>query len=156
MMQKLNLFLLLLSYINFFQPGESFVIQRRLACTKYSRHRCQENVRNKSRRRLLRSRMQPDRNSNDSDNEQDDDDPVEEFLAMEEASRRVTNRLMMPRKIISSVGETIRLFAYAFLIASFALNVSGYAFIKDGDSIRIGTLEEKAFQTEMVKSMKEK
>eukprot|EP00535_Pseudo-nitzschia_heimii_P000044 CAMPEP_0197179476 /NCGR_PEP_ID=MMETSP1423-20130617/4408_1 /TAXON_ID=476441 /ORGANISM="Pseudo-nitzschia heimii, Strain UNC1101" /LENGTH=207 /DNA_ID=CAMNT_0042629387 /DNA_START=283 /DNA_END=906 /DNA_ORIENTATION=+ len=90
------------------------------------------------------------------DDDENVDDRVEEFLAMQEASRRVTNRLMMPRKVLDAIGQTIRFVAIAFLVVSYGLQFAGYALIRDNDSIRIGTLNDQAFQMEVTKSVKDK
>ena len=105
---------------------------------------------------------EPEQNENNETEEENveeeeigDDDPVEEFLAMQEASRKVQRRLMMPRMILDSIGRTIQFLAYAFILGNFALNIAGYAIIREEDSVRIGTLNDQAFQMEIDKSMKE-
>lgn len=91
----------------------------------------------------------------DKDDDEKDEDPVEAYLAMEEASKRTTNRLMLPRRIATSVSQSVTYAAYAFLIFCFALNVAGYSLINDGNgTLRIGTFEERAFQMEVTKSAK--
>mmetsp|Transcript_4174 Transcript_4174/g.7619 ORF Transcript_4174/g.7619 Transcript_4174/m.7619 type:complete len:152 (-) Transcript_4174:35-490(-) len=86
----------------------------------------------------------------------DDEDPVEVFLAMEEASKRTTSRLMLPRMIATSISQSVTYAAYAFLIFCFALNVAGYSLINDGKgTLSIGTFEERAFQIEVAKSARE-
>jgi hypothetical protein len=75
---------------------------------------------------------------------------VDEFQAQQDAADKVMNRIMLPRRIGSAISSTVTAFAYAFLIATFALNLLGYDWVNDG-SLRIGTLEEKAFRNEIVK-----
>jgi hypothetical protein len=149
--QSLQFCGLLLFCCNFFRPANAFVFPEKRC------HRCQKSTERIAFASTLLAGSTPESNSEKPENDDGkDDDPVEEYLAMEEASRRVTRRLMLPRMIFSSIGESIRLFAYAFLILSFALNVAGYAWVNDGEGLRIGTLEERNFQMEIQKSMKEK
>ena len=134
----------------------SFVFQR-IAYPKH-RHRCQENIESIFSGTILRAQNNPENDSEEpkTDDDKDDDDPVEEFLAMQEASNRVTNRLLLPGRIFGSVGEAIRFLAIGFLVVSYGLNFAGYSLIRDGDALRIGTLEDRNFQMEIVKSMKDK
>lgn len=136
------------------QTSHSFVVERSACCTNLS-HR-----RHKLNRNFLNANNNPEDNTESGKKKEitddNDEDRVEVFLAMEEASKRTTRRLLLPRMIVSSIGQTIQYSAYAFLIFSFALNIAGYSFINDGNGIRIGTMEEKAFLMEIAKSMKDK
>jgi len=132
--------------------ANAFVLERS-TCTTLCDRRHKEN------RRCLHAQSNPEDKIASKNNENTDDadeDPVEVFLAMEEASKKTTRRLLLPRMIMTSIGQVITYSAYAFLISSFALNIAGYSFLNDGNGIRIGTLEEKAFQMEIAKSMKDK
>ena len=157
-MMKQNFILcLLLSFFSYYsRPVRPFVFQT-IVCPQ-CRHLCQRNVESVSRGNILLAQTNPDNRSEQPETDDSkDDDPVEEFLAMEEASQRVTRRLMFPRIVMTYIGESIRYTAYAFLIFTFALNIAGYALIRDGDySFRIGTLEDRDFQMEISKSMKAK
>ena len=147
--------LLLSCFVYCFRPACPFVFQSTVG--PQCRHHCERNVGIISSGSILLAQNNPEnKNERPEKDDEEDNDPMEEYLAMEEASRRVTNRLMMPRMIMTYIGETIRYLAYAFLIFTFSLNLAGYALINDGDSYRIGTLEERAFQKEISKSMKEK
>ena len=156
-----NLVLLLLlsccSY--FFQPVYPFVVQR-IAHPQHHRRCHEENIENIRTRSILLAKSNPDDNKlekKDDDNTDDDDDPVEQFLAMEEASKKTTRRLMFPRMVMTTIGQSITYLTYGFLIFTFALNVAGYSLIKDGKGgVTIGTFEDRDFQMEIVKSMKEK
>lgn len=145
--QSLILCLLLSWFCYNFQSAHSFVFQRIASRGK---------IGNVSPGIILRAQADPEDEREDPkiESDEEDVDPVEEFLAMEEASRRVNRRLMLPRTIISSIGSSIQFLAYGFVILSFALNIAGYAIINDDDMIRIGTLEERDFQMEIAKSMK--
>mmetsp|Transcript_14135 Transcript_14135/g.29461 ORF Transcript_14135/g.29461 Transcript_14135/m.29461 type:complete len:159 (-) Transcript_14135:1094-1570(-) len=140
---------------NYIHPVNPFVV----LSTANLERRCgfQKNTDHNSFGRILRAQSDPE---NDIEQKTKDDvekeDPVEEFLAIQEASNKVTQRLMMPRMIMASISQSITYAAYAFLIFSFALNVAGYSLIRDGDSIRIGTFEDRAFQMEIMNSMKGK
>jgi hypothetical protein len=81
---------------------------------------------------------------------------VEYYQAEEEATRKRTERLMYPRVVMTTIGQTIQYMAYGFLILSFGLDVMGYSFIKDDSGLRIGSLEELRFQNEIIRSTKEK
>jgi len=155
-LKQSSMMLLLLSCCyHQFQPVHSFTFQR-IAYPKH-RHRCQRNIENLSSGSVLCAQRNPENNSKQPKTDDDkDDDPVEEFLAREEASKKVTRRLMLPRMIMTSIGESVRYLAWGFVIVSFGLNVAGYSLIRDGDSLRIGTLEDQDFQMEINKSMKEK
>jgi len=85
------------------------------------------------------------------------DDPIVEYYqAEEEASRKINRRLMLPRILMTTVTQTITSLAYGFLILSFALNLMGYSLIANDDSgFRIGTLEERRFQMEVIRSTEE-
>jgi len=135
-----------------FRPTHPFVFQR-IASPQHGHH-CQTNIARASSLAILHAQNDPENQSKDDDEE--DIDPVEEFLAMEEASNRVNQRLMMPRMIFSSIGKTVQFLAYGYLILSFTLGAFGYAIINDGDMIRIGSLEERDFLMEIAKSMKDK
>jgi len=82
------------------------------------------------------------------------DDPIVEYYqAEEEASRKINNRLMLPRILMTTMSQIITSLAYGFLILSFSLNLMGYSLIaNDGSGFRIGTLEERRFQMEVIKS----
>jgi hypothetical protein len=103
--------------------------------------------------------MQNESSDDGSDNEKnkmdEEDDPIDEFIAEQEASRRVTQRLMFPRLVASSISQTVTAMAWLFLISSFVLQALGYSFIVDDAGLRIDTLEAKQFQDEIAKSIKE-
>lgn len=154
----ISILLLTLScVVHLFLPVQSFVIQGRSA--QYHPRQCFDGSPISSGSSLLRAQGKSDDDDNDDNAGSTTEttisraDRLEEFRAMEEANRKVTNRLMLPRTIMTTIGETIRYSAYAFLIGSFALNIAGYSVIRDGDMIRIGTLEERDFQTEIIKSV---
>lgn len=152
--QNLILGLLLCCFCCNFRPTHPFVFQR-IECPQHHRF-YQRSASSVLSRTILHGRSDPEDQTKQPKNEDEDDDPVEEFLAMEEASKRVYNRLMMPRRIFSSIGSTIQFMGYGFLIFCFALNIAGYALINDGGSYHIGTLEERNFQMEIAKSIREK
>ncbi len=143
--------LLLCCFCCNFRPTNAFVFQR-IASPEHG-HRCQTNIARVSSLAVLHAQNEPENERQEGDEE--DIDPVEEFLAMEEASQRVNRRLMMPRMIMSSIGKTVQFMAYGYLILSFTLGAFGYAIINDGNMIRIGSLEEQDFLMEIAKSMKE-
>lgn len=121
----------------------------------YRANRCYD--RHVHRSGILRARSSNDDDPSFTEKEEEEDDTVEVFLAMEEASKRTTNRLMMPRRILTSISQTVTFFAYAFLIVSFGLNIVGKSLIADDNGgFRIGTMEDQAFQMEIRKSMKER
>jgi len=82
------------------------------------------------------------------------DAEVEDYEAQEEAAKKTMDRIMLPRRLGSAVSSTITAFAYAFLIATFALNMFGYSLVTNG-SLQIVTLEEKAFRDEVVKAQRQ-
>jgi len=82
------------------------------------------------------------------------DAEVGDYEAQEEAAKKTMDRIMLPRRIGSAVSSTITAFAYAFLIATFALNMFGYSLVTNG-SLQIVTLEEKAFRDEVVKAQRQ-
>ena len=150
--KSLALCLIVLWCSEFILPAQSFVVGRS-ACTIYPK--CQRTTIDSS-VGAERDTEEKIKEGTDEENAKDDEDPVEVFLAMEEASQRTTRRLMLPRMIMSSIGQTVTYGAYAFLIFCFGLNLFGYALINDSNGMRIGTLEERAFQIEVEKSMKDK
>ena len=152
--QKLLLCLMLSSICYHFLPVQSFAFQR-IAYPKHS-HRCQENVESIFSGSFLRAQNNPENDSEEPKTEDDKVDPVEELLAMQEASKQVTSRLLLPGRIFGSIGEAIRFLAIAFLVLTYGLNFAGYSLLKDGDSLRIGTLEDQNFQMEITRSMKDK
>jgi hypothetical protein len=103
--------------------------------------------------------MQDD--DDDDDDDADDDDKEEkdkpmtpaEISAMEaESSRKVSGRLELPGRI----GEAVSAAAYLFVACGLLLNFFGYAYVlQDNHTIRIDTLENRQFQVELIKSMKE-
>mmetsp|Transcript_2328 Transcript_2328/g.4695 ORF Transcript_2328/g.4695 Transcript_2328/m.4695 type:complete len:173 (-) Transcript_2328:35-553(-) len=150
-------------------PAHSFVVDRSALCTntKHCQHRWHTTSTSTStadkRKVVFRAaqRNNPEDNNeqqklNNKEEDDDDEDPVEVFLAMEEASKRTTSRLMLPRMIATSISQSVTYAAYAFLIFCFALNVAGYSLINDGKgTLSIGTFEERAFQIEVAKSARE-
>ena len=75
------------------------------------------------------------RAQDDKDDDEEENDPVvDEFLAMQEADRRVNRNLMLPRTIMSSIGSGIQFLAYGFLISQFVLGAFGYSIINDEKS----------------------
>jgi hypothetical protein len=152
--QKLLPCLLLSCLCYHFIPVQSFAFQR-IAYPKHS-HRCQENVESIFSGSILRAQNNPENDSEEPKTEDDRVDPVEELLAMQEASNRVTNRLLLPGRIFGSIGESIRFLAIAFLVFSYGLNFAGYSLLRDDDSLRIGTLEDRNFQMEITRSLKDK
>lgn len=149
--QNLMVCLLLSCCCHNFRPVHPFVFQR----IAYPKH--QDTIDNSTFGSIMRAQSDPENNSEHAKTDKDKvDDPMEELLAMQEAARRVNRRLNFPRTLMTAIGESIRFIAIGFLIFSFSLNVAGYALIRDGDSLRIGTLEDRDFQMEITKSMKEK
>jgi hypothetical protein len=111
---------------------------------------------------LISTRIMAQKNMNDSDDDikttkdDDDYDPVDVFIAEQEASRKVANRLMLPRMVATSISQTISAFAWTFLILSFVLQICGYSFMMDESGLRIDTLEARQFQEEITKNMKDR
>jgi len=115
-------------------------------------------------RKIVQAQINPD-DGKDTKEKSDDakqlekeemstDDPIVEYYqAEEEASRKINNRLMLPRILMTTMSQIITSLAYGFLILSFSLNLMGYSLIaNDGSGFRIGTLEERRFQMEVIKS----
>ena len=146
--QRILLCLLISCFSFDFQPAHAFVPQR-IARPQHC-NTPQIEAGSVSHRTILRAQ-------DDKDDDEEEKDPVvEEFLAMQEADRRVNRKLMLPRTIMSSIGSVIQFLAYGFLISQFVLGAFGYSIINDGDMVRIGTLEERDFQMEIRKSSKGK
>ncbi len=146
--QRMLLCLLISCFSFDFRPAQAFVHER--ITYPHHRNRLQIKSGNISSGSILRAQ-------DDKDDDEEENDPVvEEFLAMQEADRRVNRNLMLPRTIMSTIGSTIQFLAYGFLISQFALNVFGYAIINDGNMVRVGTLEERDFQMEIRKSVNKK
>ena len=146
--QRILLCLLISCFSFQFRPAHAFVHEG--ITSPHQRNRLHTKSGCITHRSILRAQ------DNQDDAEEENDPVVNEFLAMQEADRRVNRNLMLPRTIMSTIGSTIQYLAYGFLISQFALNIFGYAIINDGDMIRIGTLEERDFQMEIRKSVKEK
>jgi len=109
---------------------------------------------------LAKSSNENDDSENDKDEKQQSDEQeqppsLDEFLAEQEASRKVAQRLMFPRVVATSISQTITAFAWGFIILSFILQSLGYAFIFDDAGVRVDTLEAKQFQLEIIKSVKD-
>jgi hypothetical protein len=91
--------------------------------------------------------MQDDDNDNEEE-EEEQDEPMTE----EESSRKVFQRLDLPRRI----GEAINSVAVLFVVCGLLLNVCGYSYVlKDNYMLTIDTLENRQFQRELRKSTKE-
>ena len=91
--------------------------------------------------------MQDDNDDNDKEQE-DQDEPMTE----EESSRKVFQRLDLPRRI----GEAVNSVAVLFVVCGLLLNVCGYSYVlKDNYMLTIDTLENRQFQRELRKSTKE-
>jgi hypothetical protein len=113
---------------------------------------------------LAISTMRSKRNDEDTDNvkeisidnsEKQLDDDVDAFIAEQEATRRVNDRLLLPRRIATSFSKTVGALAYTFIISGFVLNFFGYAYVRDETyGFRVDTLEKKMFQEEVVRSMR--
>jgi hypothetical protein len=89
--------------------------------------------------------MQDDDNAKE---EEEQDEPMTE----EESSRKVFQRLDLPRRI----GEAINSVAVLFVVCGLLLNVCGYSYVvKDNYMLTIDTLENRQFQRELRKSTKE-
>jgi hypothetical protein len=86
----------------------------------------------------------------------DEDDLVDAFRAEEEASQKVTRRLIMPRVIMKSISQTITAIGWSFLVVSFVLQALGYALVLDDSTgLRIDTLDAQNFQQEVNRSIRE-
>jgi hypothetical protein len=73
-------------------------------------------------------------------------------MTEEESSRKVFQRLDLPRRI----GEAVNSVAVLFVVCGLLLNVCGYSYVvKDNYMLTIDTLENRQFQREMRKSVKE-
>ena len=93
---------------------------------------------------------------NGNDNRDSEDPVVDAFLAEQEASRKVQERLLMPQRIGKALSQTVTTIGWSFLVASFLLQQFGYAFVSNGHGgFRIDTLETAQFQKEVVRSMKQ-
>jgi len=147
----------------FFRPVNPFVIP-----TKSSRQYQRQRQRQRQRQKIVQTQINPDDDKQNIKEKNDDaksldeveintDDPIVEYYqAEEEASRKINRRLMLPRILMTTVTQTITSLAYGFLILSFALNLMGYSLIANDDSgFRIGTLEERRFQMEVIRSTEE-
>lgn len=75
-----------------------------------------------------------------------------EFAEKErQASRRLTNKLLLPERIGKAANATL----YAFVILGFLLNLFGYAYVRNPDgSLTIGTMETRRFQEEINRTVK--
>jgi hypothetical protein len=112
--------------------------------------------------------MRSSRNDDDNDGDNDevatrvklevdiDDDEVDAFVIEREANRRVNDRLMLPRRVATSISQTVTALAWTYIILGFVLNSFGYAFVRDGTGggFRIDTVETRMFQEEVVRSMR--
>jgi hypothetical protein len=84
--------------------------------------------------------------------EEKDEEPMTEPMTEEESSRKVFQRLDLPGRI----GEAVNSVAVLFVCCGLLLNVFGYAYVvKDNYMLTIDTLENRQFQRELSKSMKE-
>jgi hypothetical protein len=88
----------------------------------------------------------------DDDDAEDEEEEQDEPMTEEESSRKVFQRLDLPRRI----GEAINSVAVLFVVCGLLLNVCGYSYVvKDNYMLTIDTLENRQFQREMRKSVKE-
>lgn len=96
----------------------------------------------------------------DDDDEDDEPKKKEEPMTLaeidrleQESSRRVMARLMLPNRI----GEAITSAGWAFVALGFLLQANGYCYMVNPKThlITIDTLENRSFQQEMRKSMRE-
>jgi hypothetical protein len=89
------------------------------------------------------------------DDTEEKDEPIslaELSRREEESSRKVMQRLTLP----SRIGEAMNSAAWLFVVCGVLLNINGYGYVvKDNHMITIDTLENRQFQLEIRKSMKE-
>jgi hypothetical protein len=88
----------------------------------------------------------------DDDDNVNEEEEQDEPMTEEESSRKVFQRLDLPRRI----GEAVNSVAVLFVVCGLLLNVCGYSYVvKDNYMLTIDTLENRQFQREMRKSVKE-
>lgn len=96
-------------------------------------------------------------NNNDDDNMKEPSLTLAELAQMEEnASRKNLEQLLLPNRI----SEAVTKLAWLFVLSGFALNAFGYGYVVKSDvpfyqRIQIDTLENRQFQMEVRKSMKQ-
>lgn len=93
-----------------------------------------------------------DDNDDDDKEQEEEEEELDEPMTEEESSRKVFQRLDLPRRI----GEAINSVAVLFVVCGLLLNVCGYSYVvKDNYMLTIDTLENRQFQRELRKSTKE-
>merc|ERR1712194_629724 len=107
-------------------------------------------------RRYSNGSSHQDESEKQEDRKDDDDSYTwaqiqadEELRKLEfDASTKRKNSILLPQRI----SRAITTFGWLFVISGFVLNQTGYAWVRDpAGGVRIGTLNERNFQKELVK-----
>ena len=108
-------------------------------------------------RRYMSGSNNGDESKNQKDRKDDDDDSYtwaeiqadEELRKLEfDASMKRKNSILLPQRI----SRAVTTFGWLFVISGFVLNQTGYAWVRDpAGGLRIGTLDERNFQREVLK-----
>ena len=160
--------LLVVVFVLSSRPVASFGTNQRVGC--YGHRRCDVTTTNSNEhhpRQLLSNILQATTNKSDDDNEEEGEESssnsrskqdrrgLDYTRAEEESSIERTKRLMLPRTVLGGIAKSIQWVAYAFIALSIILPTFGYSFVKGADGLRIGTVEDRDFQLEINKTVKQ-
>lgn len=162
-------FLLVVVFVLSSRPVASFVTNQRVGCSGH--RRCDVTTTNSKEhhpRQLVWKTLQAANNKSDDDDEEEGEEEnssssrskqdrrvLDYTRAEEESSIERTKRLMLPRTVLGGIAKSIQWTAYAFIALSIILPTFGYSFVKDADGLRIGTVEDRDFQLEINKTVKQ-